>query len=359
MDIKAQNVGFYSCGFKSSMGTVLANTGNFFFAGCRIEGGQDLFWGYGAAYVYNSQIVTNAAGYSIAAQSYQTKTGPNSQFVFDTCSIVPTSASIGKESTYLGRDYSTSARVAYINSYMDTHIMGEGWYLGSTGSTVYNTTFVESNNTGPGADVSKRTGAITAATDLSAFSLANTLVTTSFIDTAAIPPFAGFPDSVFGSAVSSSSSDMSSTQVSTISTTATTTTTSVVSTTSATACPTDTLTVKQIPDDSCQYPNITAALLAIPADGKAKTVLIFPGDYNEKLSLNRTGKVSLIGKTDYPNDFSQNQVSVWNSYGVSTSEGRNEQTPTFFSKKSDLAVYNIVSGPSHISPYFFDYSDSC
>ncbi|KAK7736958.1 hypothetical protein SLS53_006713 [Cytospora paraplurivora] len=144
MDIKAQQVGFYSCGFQSTAGTFLANYGSFYLAGCRIEGGQDYFWGYGAAYVYNSIISSNIGGYSIAAQYYQTSYG-NSQFVFDTCAIVPSSLTVGAASTYLGRDYTASSRVAYINSFLDGHIKPEGWSIGTTGTTV---TFTEANNTG-------------------------------------------------------------------------------------------------------------------------------------------------------------------------------------------------------------------
>jgi hypothetical protein len=72
MDIKAQQVGFYSCGFASAQGTFLANYGTFYLSGCHIEGSSDFFWGYGTAFVSNSLIVSNTPGYSIAAQSYVT-----------------------------------------------------------------------------------------------------------------------------------------------------------------------------------------------------------------------------------------------------------------------------------------------
>jgi pectinesterase len=106
MDIKAQKVGFYSCGFTSGQGTFLAGYGTFFLSGCRIEGSSDFVWGYGVAYFSNSIIVSNRPGYSIAAQSYIT-TYP-SQLVFDQCAFVPQTAASMSQSTYLGRDYSTS-----------------------------------------------------------------------------------------------------------------------------------------------------------------------------------------------------------------------------------------------------------
>jgi hypothetical protein len=87
MDIKAQQVGFYSCGFTSGQGTFLANYGTFYLSGCRIEGSSDFFWGYGAAFVSNSLIVSNTPGHSIAAQSYVT-TYP-SQYVKSSCVFTP------------------------------------------------------------------------------------------------------------------------------------------------------------------------------------------------------------------------------------------------------------------------------
>jgi hypothetical protein len=43
MDIKAQQVSFYSCGFTSGQGTFLANYGTFYLSGCQIEGSSDFF----------------------------------------------------------------------------------------------------------------------------------------------------------------------------------------------------------------------------------------------------------------------------------------------------------------------------
>lgn len=143
MDIKAQQVGFYSCGFASGQGTFLANYGTFFLSGCRIEGTSDFIWGYGQAYIRNSVIVSNAPGYSIAAQNH-VDTYP-SQFVFDQCTFLPKSATSMSSSTYLGRDYSSNANVAVTNSFLDAHISAAGWLVQGTPSTV---NFVEANNSG-------------------------------------------------------------------------------------------------------------------------------------------------------------------------------------------------------------------
>lgn len=333
MDIKAQQVGFYSCGFQSTGGTFLANYGSFFLAGCRIEGGQDFFWGYGAAYVYNSVILSNTAGYSIAAQWYQSSYG-SSQFVFDTCAVIPSSSSLGSASTYLGRDYTTSSRVAYINSFLDGHIKPVGWYIGTTGTNI---TFAEANNTGPGAaksssstlseDSTSRPSIVDLSPDISAYSAASVLGDVSWVDSAAIPVFSGFPSAIFPETTSS--------------TVSVTSTSAAVSSTSSTACPTATLVVNQNPGNICEYSTISAAVAALPKDGLAKTIIVQPGSYNEQVIINRSGKVTLIGSTTFPNDFTQNTVTVWYNYGVSTSAGQDELTPVLNSKKSDLAIHNI------------------
>ena len=144
MDIKAQQVGFYSCGITSGQGTFLANYGTFFLSGCRIEGSSNFLWCYGVAYVSNSVIVSNAPGYSIAAQSYVTSYP--SQMVFDQCAFVPKTMASMSQSTYLGRDSSTSARVAITNSLLDGHIIPAGWSIKTIPTNV---TCVEVNNTGP------------------------------------------------------------------------------------------------------------------------------------------------------------------------------------------------------------------
>ncbi|KUI62864.1 Pectinesterase [Cytospora mali] len=334
MDIKAQQVGFYSCGFKSTAGSFLANYGSFYLAGCRIEGGQDFFWGYGAAYVYNSIIVSNTAGYSIAAQNYQSSYG-GSQFVFDSCAVVPSSSSLGAASTYLGRDYSASSRVAYLNSFLDGHIKPVGWSIGTTGTSV---TFAESNNTGPGAAKSSggstsRPASVNLSPDVSAYSASSVLGDISWVDSAAVPAFSGFPSAIYPDTTSSTSAASSSTSA--------TSTISSVSSTSATACSTATLVVNQTPESTCEYSTISAAVAALANDGLAKTIIVQPGSYNEQVIINRSGKVTLIGSTTFPNDFTENAVTVWYHYGVSTSAGQNELTPVLNSKKSDLAVHNI------------------
>ena len=319
MDIKAQQVGFYSCGFTSGQGTFLANYGTFYLSGCRIEGSQDFIWGYGATYISNSLIVSNAPGYAIAAQSYVT--AYRSQIVFDTCAFVPKTTDSMSQSTYLGRDYTSFAKVAVINSFLDGHISPAGWLIKSATTNV---TFAEFNNTGPSSTTSSRASDAQMLTDGSAYSAANVLGDLSWIDTSAVVPFKGFPPSLIAASLTS-----------------TATSSSPTASVTATALPTY---VVSLTPNATQYGNITSAIKALPNDGAEKVILVMPGTYTEQITVNRKGKVTIRGMTSFPNDYSQNEVMVQFTYGVSTNAGQNELTPVVNAKKTDgtgLALYNI------------------
>jgi pectin methylesterase-like acyl-CoA thioesterase len=128
----------------------------------------------------------------------------------------------------------------------------------------------------------------------------------------------------------------------------TTTLSATVSSASATptcsSAPSATLVVSKNPGP-CEFGTISAAIIAIPKDNKAYTINVGPGVYVEQLNINRNGKVTLIGATNFTNDYTQNLVRVETSNGQSTDAGRNEETPVLNAKKandnSGFAVYNI------------------
>ncbi|RDW56608.1 hypothetical protein BP5796_13073 [Coleophoma crateriformis] len=326
MDIKAQQVGFYSCGFSSGQGTFLANYGTFFLSGCLIEGSSDFIWGYGAMYISNSKIVSNSPGYSVSAQNYAS--AYPSQFVFDHCAFVPETTASMSQTTYLGRDYSTSARVTVMNSFLDAHINPAGW---SIKATTTNVTFSEYNNTGPGYVPASRVSSAIILTDGSAYSTTNVLGDISWIDSSAIVPFSGFPDSAFVT-----------TSISSVSSTATSTSSLTSSTASALAA--SSTFVVSTNANGTDYSTVESAISALPNDGAEKVIFIKAGTYTEQIWINRTGKVTLRGETSFANDYTQNLVTIQFNYGVSTSAGQDELTPVINAKKTDssgLALYNI------------------
>ncbi|KAH7148253.1 pectin lyase fold/virulence factor [Dactylonectria macrodidyma] len=322
---KGQKVAFYGCNIDSSQGSLYLDYGSVYFSGGRISGTTDFIWGQGAGYFFNSIIETDGTttGQTVAAHKYQSSYG-YSRFVFDLCAVVPESSSVSKKSTYLGRDYSTAANVAFVNSYMDAHIASAGWLVNSPSTFVG--TFVEANNTGPGSDTSSRSSSAQVLSDSSAYSVKNVLGDDSWLDSSAIAPFSGWPDSVY--AVTSTATTSSST-----STSATATSTAAEST----------LTVAPTPTGS-QYGSVASAVAALPTDGKDYTIYILAGTYEEQFSITRRGKVTLRGETSYANDFTGNKVLIKFSDGVSTSSNQNEETPVINWKNTNgdgLALYNL------------------
>ncbi|KAF4499819.1 pectinesterase [Fusarium agapanthi] len=326
---KGTKVAFYGCDIDSSQGTLYLDYGNFFFSHSKISGTTDFLWGQGAGYIYNSVIVSRGSttGQAIAAYKYQNQYG-GSRLVLDLCAVVPESSSVPEGSTYLGRDYNINSNVAFVNSFLDGHIAGAGWKIASP--STFTGTFTEGNNTGPGWDSSARVSAATIVSDTSSFSAAGILGSDSWIDKAAIAPFQGWPDSVYGKDAAS--------------TTTTSAATTASSTTSATAVGA-TLTVAPSPTGN-EYETVASALAAIPDDGDDYTIFVKAGSYNEQLTLTRSsGHVTIRGETSFENDFTQNEVLIWFKLGYSTGASRNEETPVIFwkttSASSGLSLYNL------------------
>ncbi|KAF5964452.1 pectinesterase [Fusarium bulbicola] len=326
---KGTKVAFYGCDIDSSQGTLYLDYGNFFFSHSKISGTTDFLWGQGAGYIYNSVIVSRGSttGQAITAYKYQSQYG-GSRLVLDLCAVVPESSSVPEGSTYLGRDYNINANVAFVNSFLDGHIAGAGWKINSP--STFTGTFTEGNNTGPGWDSSARTSAATIVSDTSSFSAAGILGSDAWIDKAAIAPFQGWPDSVYGKDAAS--------------TTTTSAATTASSTTSATAVGA-TLTVAPSPTGN-EYKTVASALAAIPDDGDDYTIFVKAGSYNEQLTLTRSsGHVTIRGETSFENDFTENEVLIWFKLGYSTGASRNEETPVLFwkttSASSGLSLYNL------------------
>ncbi|KAM0553030.1 hypothetical protein ACHAPJ_007575 [Fusarium lateritium] len=329
---KGTKVAFYGCSIDSSQGTLYLDYGNFFFSHSTISGTTDFVWGQGAGYIYNSVIVSKGSttGQAIAAQKFQSSYG-GSTFVFDLCAVVPGDSSVSEGSTYLGRDYSAKANVAFVNSYLDGHIAPAGWKVSS--ASTFTGSFVEGNNTGPGWDSSSRISAATIVKDTSSYSAAGVLGDDTWIDKAAIAPFTGWPDSVYGKKVVSSTT-----------TSASTTASATASDTASATADGSTLTVAPSPTGN-QYKTVASAIAAIPDDGKDYTVYIKAGTYDEQLNFNRAkGQITLRGETSFENDFSQNQVLISFNKGFSTGASRNEETPVIFWKTTQgatLSLYNL------------------
>ncbi|KAJ7593819.1 pectin methyl esterase [Mycena floridula] len=145
--------GFYGCSFTGYQDTLLADGGFQYFSNCYIEGAVDYIYGGSSAWFGECTIASNGGG-AITANSGETTTDPK-YYVFDHSSIVQAADATSDltSKVYLGRPWREFARVVYQNCALPALINPIGW---TTLASPAEPVFMEFNNTGAGASISKR-----------------------------------------------------------------------------------------------------------------------------------------------------------------------------------------------------------
>jgi pectin methylesterase-like acyl-CoA thioesterase len=173
----------YGCQVKGNQDALLIN-GYFFASNSYIEGNIDMIWGSGAGYFLKSTIAPNKDGINLTADKRSTNTTA-AGFVFDQCTIVPSTGAGTMSDISLGRPWNSFARVAYVDSYLDSCVTAAGWeeWSSSTPSTD-GVVFGEYGNYGPGASTAQRASFATQLDDsgVSQFQLSSFFAVTSWID---------------------------------------------------------------------------------------------------------------------------------------------------------------------------------
>lgn len=121
-----------------------------FFKDCYIEGTTDFIFGASTAVFKNCLIHSKKNSHVTAAS---TNSIIPFGFVFFDCKLTADS-NINKVS--LGRPWSPTASVTYINCWMDKHIIAEGWNNWKNSANEATARYAEYNSTGPGANKSAR-----------------------------------------------------------------------------------------------------------------------------------------------------------------------------------------------------------
>ncbi|GIK06655.1 hypothetical protein Aspvir_002305 [Aspergillus viridinutans] len=173
----------YGCQVKGNQDALLIN-GYFFASNSYIEGNIDMIWGSGAGYFLKSTIAPNEDGINLTADKRSTNTTA-AGFVFDQCTIVPSTGAGTMSDISLGRPWNSFARVAYVDSYLDSCVTAAGWERWS--SSAPNTdgvVFGEYGNYGPGASTAQRASFATQldGSSISQFQLSSFFAVTSWID---------------------------------------------------------------------------------------------------------------------------------------------------------------------------------
>lgn len=152
--VTSDRIIFRHCRFLGYQDTlyIKAHNGRHYFADCLIEGAVDFIFGRSTAVFENCEIRSTGKGYITASS-----TEPDTRwgYLFTNCTLT---AADGVEpgTVYLGRPWRPHAAVMYMNCRMDQHIRPEGWDNWRDPEKEKTARFAEYNNTGPGADTSKR-----------------------------------------------------------------------------------------------------------------------------------------------------------------------------------------------------------
>lgn len=146
---------FYNCIFSSFQDTLYAHKGRQLYKNCLIEGTIDFIFGYAQAQFEDCNIHARADPYSFTAQKRNLSTDPNG-FIFLRCNLTCEPSLPGQGQAYLGRTWGVHARTYFIDSYLYDVVYPPGWSnMGFPGREL-TASFGEYNNSGPGADTSRR-----------------------------------------------------------------------------------------------------------------------------------------------------------------------------------------------------------
>ena len=121
-----------------------------YFRDCYIEGTTDFIFGAATAVFKDCQLHSRKNSHVTAAS---TNSIIPFGFVFFNCRLTADSA-INKVS--LGRPWSPTASVTYINCWMDKHIIPEGWNNWKNPANEATARYAEFNSSGPGANADAR-----------------------------------------------------------------------------------------------------------------------------------------------------------------------------------------------------------
>jgi len=123
-----------------------------YYKDCYIEGTTDFIFGAATALFENCTIHSKSNSYITAAS---TPEGTLFGYVFKHCKLT---AAEGVDSVYLGRPWRKYAKTVFIDCELGNHILQEGWKEWDNSNNKQTTFYAEYNNTGPGANTSKRIG---------------------------------------------------------------------------------------------------------------------------------------------------------------------------------------------------------
>ncbi|WP_443944923.1 pectinesterase family protein [Pedobacter sp. AW1-32] len=152
LHIEGDRTAVFNCSLLGNQDTLYAATESSrqYYKNCYIEGTTDFIFGQATAFFEDCTIKSLQNSYiTAAATSRQQAYG----FVFLHCTLIADAAAT---KVFLGRPWRPYAKTVFIRTNMDKHIRAEGWDNWRNAENEKTTFYAEAENTGIGADVSKR-----------------------------------------------------------------------------------------------------------------------------------------------------------------------------------------------------------
>ena len=150
--VEGNRASFFNCAM-TGFQDVLFLSGNGvkqYFKNCYIEGTTDFIFGAATA-VFDSCIIHSKKNSHVTAAS--TNSIIPFGFVFRNCTLT---ADSGLNKVSLGRPWSPTASVTYLNCYLGNHIIHEGWNNWKNPANELTARYAEYQSAGPGANVEAR-----------------------------------------------------------------------------------------------------------------------------------------------------------------------------------------------------------
>ncbi|KAJ1390767.1 Pectinesterase, catalytic [Sesbania bispinosa] len=199
--VGADLAAFYKCGFIAYQDTLYVHSNRQFFVKCYIAGSVDFIFGNSAAVLQDCDIRArrpNPSQKNMVTAQGRTDPNQNTGIVIQKCRIGATSdlqAVLSSFQTYLGRPWKEYSRTVVMQSTISNVIHPAGWFEWD-GNFALNTLYYgEYQNSGAGADTSKRVKwkgfkVITSASEAQAFTPGSFIAGSSWL------PSTGFPYSL-------------------------------------------------------------------------------------------------------------------------------------------------------------------
>jgi pectinesterase len=152
LHVEGDRFSAFNCILSANQDTLYAATQNSrqLYDQCFIEGTTDFIFGEATAVFINCTVKSLANSFITAAS---TRPGQPFGFVFIRCRLVADAAAT---KVYLGRPWRPYSKTVYIDTYMDSHIVKEGWDNWRNAANEQTTFYAEYNSSGPGANKEER-----------------------------------------------------------------------------------------------------------------------------------------------------------------------------------------------------------